>query len=45
MMLSSFELGQRKAMMIASTAMMTAIAAGQPGNSIGTEPPLALDKR
>jgi hypothetical protein len=52
MMLSGGELRQRKTMMIASVAMilaltvpiMPAIAAGQPGNSIRTEPPLVLDK-
>jgi hypothetical protein len=44
MMLSPGEVDQRKTMMIASVAEMPAIAAGQPGNSIRTEPPLVLDK-
>jgi hypothetical protein len=44
MMLLCDRLGQRKTMMISSVAMMPAIAAGQPGNSIRTEPPLVLDK-
>jgi hypothetical protein len=43
MMLLSGELHQRKTMMIASAAMMPAIAAGLPGKSIRTEAPLALD--
>jgi hypothetical protein len=43
MMLSPGELGQRKALMIASIAMMPAIAAGLPGKSTRAESPRALD--
>jgi hypothetical protein len=44
MMRLSGELGQCKTVMISSAAIIPAIAAGQPGNSIRTETPRALDK-
>jgi hypothetical protein len=44
-MLLPAEIGQRKTMMIASAAMISALAAGLPGKSIRTESPRALDKR
>jgi hypothetical protein len=42
-MLLPGEVDQRKTMMIASVAMMPAIAAGLPGKSIRAETPRALD--
>jgi hypothetical protein len=44
MMLPCDELGQRKAVMIPSVVVMSALAAGQTGNSIRAKPPRGLDK-
>jgi hypothetical protein len=44
MMLLHAPRGQRKTLMIASTALMPAIAAGLPGKSVRTESPRVHDK-
>jgi hypothetical protein len=43
-MLLCDEFRQRKALMIVSIVVMSALAAGQPGKSIRAESPRALDK-